>query len=269
MEDVGVLEFANLSLDKPELESVLFDENATTSMEKEKEKDSEVEEMPPPRLLSYCPGHLNLDAVDNALQLRVQLLGSLRANLLRAQQKMKSQYDAHRRDVQFNEGDKVLLKLQPHRQLSVAERRHQKLLPKFHGPYTVVQLIGKMAYKLDLPPSTKIHPVFHVSNLKKFNDGQGDIGFEFPPYSSDQLQCKPLAILDNHVRAGQVEILVHWQHTSPADASWENACHLQKEFPNFVLEDKHVEMGGSKNFSFILFSSIVGGCTSISLFSVV
>ncbi|XP_021644962.2 uncharacterized protein LOC110638655 [Hevea brasiliensis] len=47
MEDVGVLEFANLSLDEPELESVLFDENATTSMEKEKEKekDSEVEEM--------------------------------------------------------------------------------------------------------------------------------------------------------------------------------------------------------------------------------
>ncbi|KAF2302386.1 hypothetical protein GH714_035895 [Hevea brasiliensis] len=45
MEDVGVLEFANLSLDEPELESILFDENATTSMEKENEKDSEVEEM--------------------------------------------------------------------------------------------------------------------------------------------------------------------------------------------------------------------------------
>ncbi|KAF2312425.1 hypothetical protein GH714_034650 [Hevea brasiliensis] len=45
MEDVGVLEFANLSLDEPELESVLFDENATTRMEKENEKDSEVEEM--------------------------------------------------------------------------------------------------------------------------------------------------------------------------------------------------------------------------------
>ncbi|XP_058010224.1 uncharacterized protein LOC110671880 [Hevea brasiliensis] len=45
MEDVGVLEFANLSLDEPELESVLFDENTTTSMEKENEKDSEVEEM--------------------------------------------------------------------------------------------------------------------------------------------------------------------------------------------------------------------------------
>ncbi|XP_057990609.1 uncharacterized protein LOC110669437 [Hevea brasiliensis] len=43
MEDVGVLEFANLSLDEPELESILFDENATTSTEKE--KDSEVEEM--------------------------------------------------------------------------------------------------------------------------------------------------------------------------------------------------------------------------------
>ncbi|KAF2325643.1 hypothetical protein GH714_031618 [Hevea brasiliensis] len=45
IEDVGVLEFANLSLDEPELESVLFDENATTSIEKENEKDNEVEEM--------------------------------------------------------------------------------------------------------------------------------------------------------------------------------------------------------------------------------
>ncbi|XP_058005363.1 uncharacterized protein LOC110661199 [Hevea brasiliensis] len=45
MEDVGVLEFANLSLDEPELKSVLFDENETTSMEKENEKNSEVEEM--------------------------------------------------------------------------------------------------------------------------------------------------------------------------------------------------------------------------------
>ncbi|KAF2288724.1 hypothetical protein GH714_011583 [Hevea brasiliensis] len=45
MEDVEVLEFANLSLDEPELESILFDENTTTSMEKENKKDNEVEEM--------------------------------------------------------------------------------------------------------------------------------------------------------------------------------------------------------------------------------
>ena len=96
---------------------------------------------PPPCLLSYCPGSSNTDAVDLALQSRDELLASLRQNLLRAQQKMKTTYDAHHRDVQFQEGDKVLLQLQPYRQLSLATRRHQKLLPKFYGPFTSASLM--------------------------------------------------------------------------------------------------------------------------------
>ena len=42
-----------------------------------------------------------------------------------------------------------------------------RLLPKSYGPYKVLQKIGTMAYKLDLPTSLRVHPVFHVSCLKK------------------------------------------------------------------------------------------------------
>lgn len=51
--------------------------------------------------------------------------------------------------------------------MSVATRSNHKLSFKYFGPYTIVQRIGKVAYKLLLPPNSTVHPVFHVSQLKK------------------------------------------------------------------------------------------------------
>jgi ribosomal protein L21E len=88
-------------------------------------------------------------------------------NLLRAQQRMKSQADKHRVERQFKEGDQVYLKLQPYVQTSLGNRSNQKLSYKYFGPYTVLQRVGAVAYKLQLPVGSKIHPIVHVSLLKQ------------------------------------------------------------------------------------------------------
>jgi hypothetical protein len=79
---------------------------------------------------------------------------------------MKMQADKHRTERSFAVGTWVYVKLQPYVQTSVAARASQKLSYRFFGPYLIVAKVGSVAYKLQLPPSSNIHPVFRVSQLK-------------------------------------------------------------------------------------------------------
>jgi hypothetical protein len=80
---------------------------------------------------------------------------------------MKQQADKKRSDISFSVGDKVFVKLQPYVQSSLACRAHQKLAFKYFGSYTIQEKIGSVAYKLNLPTDSAIHPVFHINHLKK------------------------------------------------------------------------------------------------------
>uniref|UniRef100_A0A2N9GM02 Integrase catalytic domain-containing protein n=1 Tax=Fagus sylvatica TaxID=28930 RepID=A0A2N9GM02_FAGSY len=193
----------------------------------------------PPTLLSYVAGTAKTEAVDKELLTRDEILKELRQNIQQAQVRMKQNADKHRRDVEFAVGDRVYLRLQPYRQSSIAFRKNLKLSPRYFGPFQVVERVEAVAYKLKLPAESKLHSVFHVSNLKRKLGSQEEASTMLPVIgNSDGLVPLPQAILDRRTRRSKEEVLVHWQGLSPADATWEDAQSLRLRFPEISLEDK-------------------------------
>ena len=121
----------------------------------------------PPSLLSYTPGVTKVQAVDDTLKSRDEILKLLRQNLQLSQDRTKFHVDKNHNKQEFAVGDWGFLRLQPYHHSSVTLQKTLKLAPNFFGPYQVLARVGPVSYKLDLLIGSKIHNVFHVSNLKK------------------------------------------------------------------------------------------------------
>ncbi|KAJ9533619.1 hypothetical protein QJQ45_026629, partial [Haematococcus lacustris] len=89
-----------------------------------------------------------------------------KAALQRAVDKQKQQADKHRRHLEFNVGDKVLLSTAT---LNLKTPSNSaKLQPRYVGPFKVLTKISPVAYKLDLPTTMRITPTFHISKLRPY-----------------------------------------------------------------------------------------------------
>jgi len=109
--------------------------------------------------------------------------------MLKAQQYMKTKADKKRRPMELELGNAVLVKLQPYRQNSVALRKNQKLGLRYFGPFLIVNKLSSIAYKLQLPQHTYIHPIFHISLLKKF---KGDTSTPYLPLLLSTSELRPI-----------------------------------------------------------------------------
>lgn len=184
--------------------------------------------------------------MDEQLAERDAILDELKYHLVQAQSYMKSYEDKGRRDGSFEVGDLVYLKLQPYRQRSLAKRSNDKLTPRFYGPYPVIEQIGKVAYKLQLPQSAKIHPVFHISQLKKAV-GLGHTPTQLPAHLTSDLilEVEPENLLGVRNSPSSTEVLVKWKGLQDFEATWEDFDEVNNRFPSFHLEDKvHLWVGG-------------------------
>ncbi|KAL8087899.1 hypothetical protein AgCh_037877 [Apium graveolens] len=160
----------------------------------------------PPLHLPYLAGESTNEVVDRSLEKRELMISELKFQLIRAQNRMKSQADKHRSDRIFQVNDWVWLKLQPYRQLFIHRKTNQKLARKYYGPFQVESVVGKVAYKLKLPDSVQVHRVFHVSLLKPFY-GSPHLLVSLPDWmsKSDSLGLKPQAVLQTRVSCNMLE----------------------------------------------------------------
>ena len=117
---------------------------------------------PPSVHITYLAGDSRVEAIDRSLAAREDCIKMLKYQLSKTQHRMKQQVDKHRTDRTFEARDLVYARLHPYRQQSVACKTSNKLSAKFFGPFPILTRIGTMAYKLQLPETSRIHPVFHV-----------------------------------------------------------------------------------------------------------
>nr|GFA22840.1 gypsy/Ty3 retroelement polyprotein [Tanacetum cinerariifolium] len=133
--------------------------------------------------------------------------------------------DKHRSEMNFEVGMKVYIKLQPYRQSTVRQRTHHKFSTKYYGSYVVIAKVGKVAYKLPLPPDSQIHPVFHVSQLKLCKGTNHQVGV-LPLCGTDGVLSVELKAIIGR-RLGKLNnkpilyVLVKWVNQTEEEATWE------------------------------------------------
>jgi hypothetical protein len=175
---------------------------------------------------------------------RQSAMRNLKEQLVKAQTRMKKYADMKRSERSFNVVEWVYLKLQPYRQISVqGNENDHKLKQKFCGPFEVLTRTGTLAYHLNLPLRSLIHPVFHVSQLKKRVGPTIEVLAQLPLLNSNgQVKIQPRGILGRRLvnRKGSPasELLVQWDNLAKEHATREDYSALKAQFPDFCLEDK-------------------------------
>ncbi|KAA0067940.1 pol protein [Cucumis melo var. makuwa] len=166
----------------------------------------------------------------------------IRARMLTAQSRQKSYADVRRKDLEFEVGDMVFLKVAPMKGVLRFEKKG-KLSPRFVGPFEILERIGPVAYRLALPPSfSTVHDVFHVSMLRRYvADPTHVVDFE-PLQMSENLSYEeqPVEILAREVkklRNREISLFkVLWRNQGVEEATWEREEDMRTQYPD-LFED--------------------------------
>jgi hypothetical protein len=132
-------------------------------------------------MIPFQAGSAKVVAVDRQLRDRDIFLAESKDRLLQAQTMMKATYDKHLRDMEFVVGDWVWLRLNHRSATTIREGRYSKLGPKYFGPYQILERIGSISYRLRLLARARIHDVFHIAFLKKYEGTPPNVVQPLPP----------------------------------------------------------------------------------------
>jgi hypothetical protein len=162
----------------------------------------------------------------------------IKDRLKAARDRQKSYADKRRKPLEFEVGDFVFLKVSPWKGV-IRFGRKGKLAPRYVGPFEIIERIGPVAYRLNLPPElSSVHNTFHVSNLKKC---LADTNLHVP---LDDIQIddtlrfieEPVEIMEREVKVrkrSRIPIVkVRWNSRRGPEFTWEREDQMKLKYPH-------------------------------------
>ncbi|KAJ0434684.1 putative nucleotidyltransferase, Ribonuclease H [Helianthus annuus] len=164
-------------------------------------------------------------------------IAQIRQRMAAARDRQKAYADKRRKPLEFEVGDRVLLKVSPWKGV-VRFGKRGKLNPRYVGPFEIIEKIGKVAYKLNLPAELgAVHNVFHVSNLKKCLSDENLI-IPFKELTIDerlQFVEEPVEITDRDVKVLKHKriplVRVRWNSKRGPEYTWEREDRMTEKYP--------------------------------------
>ncbi|GKB82185.1 putative reverse transcriptase domain-containing protein [Tanacetum coccineum] len=179
---------------------------------------------------------------DGQSERTIQILEDLLRALKAARDRQKSYADKRRKPLEFSVGDYVLLKVSPWKGV-VRFGKKGKLAPRFVGPFEIIEKVGPVAYRLDLPEELNgVHDTFHVSNLKKC---LADPTLKVP---LDEIRVdaklnfveEPVEILEREfkkLKRSRIAIVkVRWNSKRGPEFTWEREDQMKLKYPHLFSD---------------------------------
>ncbi|GKB91753.1 putative reverse transcriptase domain-containing protein [Tanacetum coccineum] len=154
----------------------------------------------------------------------------------------KSYVGNRRKHLEFEVGDRVLLKVSPWKGV-IRFGKKGKLEPRYAGPFEILKRIGLVAYRLRLPEElSSVYDTFHVSNLKKcLKDANLHVPLnEIKIDKTLRFVEEPVEIMDREIRSlkrSKISLVkVHWNSKRGPEFTWERKDHMKSKYPQLLVD---------------------------------
>nr|GEV37834.1 putative reverse transcriptase domain-containing protein [Tanacetum cinerariifolium] len=176
------------------------------------------------------------------IQETTEKIVQIKQRMQAARDRQKSYADLKRKSMEFQVGDKVMLKVLPWKGV-VRFGKRGKLNPRYVRPFKVLERVGDVAYKLNLPKElNRVHNTFHVSNLKKCHTDEPLAVPLDGLYFDDKLHFvkEPVEIVDREVKRLKRSRIpldkVRWNSKRGPEFTWEREEQFRKKYPHLFAK---------------------------------
>ena len=183
------------------------------------------------------PGEKQLEGPD-LIRETMEKVPIIQQRIKTAFSRQKSYADPKRKDVQFSVGDHVFLKISPMKGVMRFGKKG-KLSPRYIGPFEILDRVGKVSYRLALPPSMgHVHPIFHISMLRRYVPDPSHVlqTQEIEVDESLSYEELPVQVMDRQIRQLRNKsipmVKVLWRNRKVEECTWESEDVMRHRYPH-------------------------------------